>query len=56
MVDGNETKLTPGSFYFLKGKKPHTAKCDPSAECVMTVDVRGKWEVVPEPAKLAPEK
>ena len=48
VIDGQETKLPPGSFYFVAGKKPHAAKCDPAADCVMTVDVRGKWDVVPE--------
>jgi quercetin dioxygenase-like cupin family protein len=46
-VDGKETRLPPGSFYFLEGKKPHVAKCDATADCVMTVDVRGKWDAVP---------
>lgn len=45
-VDGKERKLPPGSFYFITGKKPHIAKCDPTSDCVMTVDVRGKWDAV----------
>ena len=45
-VDGKETKLPPGSFYFIKAKKPHIAKCDATADCIMTVDVRGKWDAV----------
>jgi len=45
-VDGKETKLPAGSFYFIKGKKPHIAKCDLTADCVMTIDVRGKWDAV----------
>lgn len=28
------------------GKKPHIAKCDTTSGCVMTVDVRGKWDAV----------
>ena len=47
--DGKETRLPPGAFYFVKGGKPHIAKCDPSDECIMTVDVRGKWDVIVEP-------
>jgi len=50
VVDTVETKLPAGSFYFIKGKKPHIAKCDAAADCVMTVDVRGKWDAVSEPA------
>jgi len=49
VIDGKETKLPPGAFYFVKGGKPHIAKCDPGAECIMTVDIRGKWDVVSEP-------
>ena len=48
VIDGKETQLPPGAFYFVKGGKPHIAKCDPSAECIMTVDIRGKWDVVSE--------
>jgi mannose-6-phosphate isomerase-like protein (cupin superfamily) len=50
VIDGKETPLPPGAFYFVKGGKPHIAKCDPGAECIMTVDIRGKWDVVAEPA------
>jgi quercetin dioxygenase-like cupin family protein len=49
VIDGKETKLPPGAFYFVKGGKPHIAGCDPSAECIMTVDIRDKWDVVAEP-------
>src|SRR5438270_451541 len=47
-LDGTDTKLPPGSFYFVKGNKVHVAKCDAGAECVMTVDVRGKWDAIPD--------
>src|SRR3954463_4210494 len=43
-INGKETRLPPGSFYFVKGKQAHIAKCDPSSECLMTVDVRGQWD------------
>jgi quercetin dioxygenase-like cupin family protein len=56
VVDGKETKLPPGSFYFMKAKKPHLAKCDTDAECVMTVDVRGTWDAVPVKADAPPAK
>jgi quercetin dioxygenase-like cupin family protein len=55
VVDGKESKLPPGSFYFMKARKPHIAKCDQGAECIMTVDVRDKWDVVNVPA-AAPRK
>jgi len=51
VVDGVETKLPPGSFYFVKAKKPHLAKCDAAADCVMTVDVRGKWDAISDAPK-----
>ena len=48
-IDGKDTKLPPGSFYFVKGNKIHIAKCDAGAECIMTIDVRGKWDAIPDP-------
>lgn len=50
-VDGKETKLPAGSFFLFRGKKEHITKCEPGADCVLSVDVRGKWDVVPEKAK-----
>ncbi len=55
-VDGKETKLPAGSFFLFKGKKPHITKCEPGADCVISVDVRRKWDVVPEGAKPAAKK
>lgn len=50
-VDGMETKLPAGSFFEFKGKKQHITRCEPGADCILSVDVRGKWDVVPEKAK-----
>ena len=47
-VDGKETKLPTGSFFLFKGKKEHVTKCEPGADCVLSIDSRGKWDVVPE--------
>ena len=47
-VDGKETKLPAGSFFLFRGKKEHITRCEPGADCVISVDVRGKWDVVPE--------
>ena len=55
-VDGQETLLPAGSFFVFKGKKEHITKCVPGADCVLSVDVRGKWDVVPEGAKPVAEK
>jgi hypothetical protein len=56
VVDGVERRLPAGSFYFIQGGKPHTAKCDPAAECIMTVHVRGPWDVVPVATQPATKK
>ena len=48
LVDGKEQRLTPGSFFAFTGKAPHAARCDGSQDCVMFVDARGAWDVVPE--------
>jgi len=50
VVDGKETKLPAGSFFSFTGKKVHTTKCDAASDCVLFVDSRGKWDVVPEAA------
>ncbi|WP_243286598.1 cupin domain-containing protein [Geothrix terrae] len=55
-VDGKETLLPAGSFFVFKGKKEHITKCMPGADCVLSVDVRGKWDVVPEKAESAAKK
>ncbi len=47
-VDGKETKLPAGSFFLFKGKKVHVTKCEPGADCVLAIDARGKWDVLPE--------
>ena len=47
-VDGKETKLPAGSFFSFSGKQPHATRCEAGAECVLSMDVRGKWDVVPE--------
>ena len=48
VADGKEHKLTPGSYFALTGKAPHAAKCEGSEDCVMFVDARAAWDVVPE--------
>lgn len=49
-VDGKETRLPPGSFFAFSGKKVHATKCDAAADCILAMDARGKWDVVPEKA------
>jgi mannose-6-phosphate isomerase-like protein (cupin superfamily) len=48
VADGKETRLAPGSYFALTGKAPHAARCEGSEDCVMFVDARGPWDVVPE--------
>ena len=55
-VDGKEQKLPPGSFFTFAGKKPHATSCAAGADCVLSMDVRGKWDVVPEEIKAAANK
>ena len=55
-VDGKETKLPAGSFFSFTGKKQHLTKCEAGADCILAVDSRGKWDVLPEKAKAAAKK
>jgi quercetin dioxygenase-like cupin family protein len=47
-VGDKEQKLPPGSFFSFSGKTPHVTKCETGAACVLSMDVRGKWDVVME--------
>lgn len=51
VVDGKEQRVPPGSFFAFTGKAKHGARCEGSEDCVMFVDARGAWDVVPEAAK-----
>ena len=44
---GREVRLPPGSYFAFTGKMPHSTKCDAGADCVVALDARGKWDVVP---------
>ena len=55
-VDGKDTKLPAGSYFSFTGMKQHVTKCDAGADCVLSVDSRGKWDVIPEGAKPAAKK
>jgi hypothetical protein len=45
--DGKEISLPAGSYFSFVGKKKHTTRCDAGADCVLFMDARGKWDVVP---------
>jgi quercetin dioxygenase-like cupin family protein len=47
-VAGKDNKLPPGSFVAFPSKTPHATKCDAGAECVLSIDVRDPWDIVPE--------
>ena len=48
---GAAKKLPPGSYSSFTGKNRHTTKCDSGSECIVLVDAKGPWDVVPEEAK-----
>lgn len=45
-VDGREQKLPAGSYFAFSGRKKHATRCEAGADCVLAMDVRGKWDVV----------
>ncbi len=47
VVDGRDHVLAPGSYFLLKNKTPHAARCEGSQDCVMFIDARAAWDVVP---------
>ena len=54
-VDGSEQKLPPGSFFAFTKKAKHATACAAGADCVLSVDSRGKWDVLVEGQK-SPKK
>lgn len=44
---GAEKRLPAGSGFSFTGKKKHTTACAQGADCVLFIDARGKWDVVP---------
>jgi quercetin dioxygenase-like cupin family protein len=55
-VGGKANKLPAGSYFGFTDKTKHATACEAGAECVIFLDVRGKWDVVPEETTLAPKK
>lgn len=49
VVDGREQRLPPGSFFAFTEKATHAVRCEGNEACVMFIDARGAWDVVPEP-------
>jgi mannose-6-phosphate isomerase-like protein (cupin superfamily) len=52
-VDGVEHKLPAGSFAAFSNKTKHLPRCEAGADCVLAMDVRGKWDVVPAEKTVA---
>lgn len=48
---GAEQKLAAGSAFGFTGKKKHTTKCVAGADCVLFIDSRGAWDVIPAEKK-----
>ena len=48
VAEGREYKLAPGSYFAFTNKAAHTARCEGKQDCVMFIDARGPWDVVPE--------
>jgi quercetin dioxygenase-like cupin family protein len=46
-VDGKEQKLVPGSYFSFSGRKTHATRCEAGPDCVLAMDVRGRWDVMP---------
>jgi quercetin dioxygenase-like cupin family protein len=45
-VDGQEHRLPAGSYFAFKNKHAHATACAADSDCVIFLDVRGKWDVV----------
>ncbi len=55
-VDGKEHKLPAGSFVSFSNKTKHLTRCEAGPDCVLAMDVRGKWDIVPDGDKPAAKK
>lgn len=55
VANGKGQRLDPGSYFALTGNAAHVARCEGAEDCVMFIDARGPWDVVPE-ASPAPKK
>lgn len=55
-VDGKDQKLPSGSYFSFTNGTKHATRCEAGAECVLAIDARGKWDVVPEAEKPASKK
>ena len=56
VVDGKENKLPAGSYFAFTGKQKHATRCEAGSDCVIAIDARGKWDVVPADDKPKAKK
>jgi quercetin dioxygenase-like cupin family protein len=56
LINDQEYKLPAGSYFAFTGKAKHATRCEAGADCVVAIDARGKWDVVPADAKPAAKK
>ncbi|MND01666.1 hypothetical protein D3C83_207460 [compost metagenome] len=54
LIDGKVVKLPPGSYFSITKAKPHATACAAGADCVLAMDARDKWDVLPEAAPPTP--
>lgn len=50
-MDGKETRLPPGSFFWIEAGKVHAVRCED--ECIQAIEVRGKWDAIADKAPAA---
>ena len=53
-IDGKDVKLPAGSYFSFTKAKPHATACAAGADCVLAMDTRDKWDVVPEAPPATP--
>ena len=53
-IDGKDVKLPAGSYFSFTKAKPHATACAAGADCVLVIDSRDKWDVLPEAAPATP--
>ena len=55
-IDGKDVKMPAGSYFSFRGKKPHTTRCESGSECVLFIDARSTWDVIPQVTAKAETK
>jgi quercetin dioxygenase-like cupin family protein len=53
IAQSKEYRLAPGSYFAFVDKAQHGGRCEGDQDCVMFIDARGPWDVVPANPKAA---